>query len=243
MCQDNNQLQEKSVFNTRLVSTVESRLKVPEDLEAALQLLEMRYQPALSLKDQMCVYTNSWADKKDKIGTSVAIVTDENVELICKHKKVSKQKSFDYRKPESLANMIMFVEKFYNKYDYILSFDYILVGKDVITAARSKSSNRINEKERIQSLLVRCKSSNIWSYGIDIKDRKSGVGDMYIQFKGKNGGPDGGLYKYYDVPVSVYRRFIASSSKGHAFWTLLRDQYSYSKLTGDKRGKLPNAIN
>lgn len=90
--------------------------------------------------------------------------------------------------------------------------------------------------------LVRVKSSNLWGIAMNVKDKKDKTGDMIIQFKGKNGGPDG-IYMYFDVPIMVYRRFQSASSKGHYFWQYIRNNYRYRKLTGDRRGKLPNAIN
>ena len=115
----------------------------------------------------------------------------------------------------------------------------ILRGKSlrVITAARDRKSSR-----EISRNLIRVKSSNVWAYGVEIKDNKATEGDVYIQFKGKNGGP-GDIYKYYDVPVSLWRKFIGAPSKGHFFWKYLRNNFLYSKLTGNKIGKLPNAIN
>lgn len=90
--------------------------------------------------------------------------------------------------------------------------------------------------------MVRVKSSNIWSYGVNIKNHGDATGDVLCQFKDSNGGP-GDLYIYYDVPVRVYRRWNSAPSKGHYFWQYIRNNFKYSKLTGDKRGKLSNAIN
>lgn len=90
--------------------------------------------------------------------------------------------------------------------------------------------------------MVRCKSSNVWAYNMNIRNSKSPTGDMLMQFKGKNGGP-GDIYIYYDVPVRLYRRMHTATSKGHFFWQYIRNVFSYSKLTGNKRGVLPNAIN
>lgn len=90
--------------------------------------------------------------------------------------------------------------------------------------------------------MVRVRSSNIWSYKINIKKHGDKYGDVYVQFKGRNGGPDD-IYVYYDVPVKVYRRWVSAPSKGHYFWQYIRNNFQYSKLTGDKRGKLKNAIN
>ena len=90
--------------------------------------------------------------------------------------------------------------------------------------------------------LVRVKSSNVWSRGIEIKDRKAKEGDVYVQFKGKNGGP-GDVYVYYSVPVNTWRRILSYPSAGAAVWKFLRNNFLYSKLTGNKRGVLPNAVN
>jgi len=90
--------------------------------------------------------------------------------------------------------------------------------------------------------LVRVKSSNLWSYGIDIKDRKDKTGNVYVQFKNTNGGP-GDIYQYLDVPVNLWRKWLGSVSKGHFLWAYIRNQFSYRKLTGDRKGKLPNALN
>lgn len=90
--------------------------------------------------------------------------------------------------------------------------------------------------------MVRVKSSNLWSYTLNVKDNKNTTGDLYIQFKGDRGGP-GDVYVYYDVPSQIYRKLVSAPSKGHAFWQLIRNNYRYSKLTGDKRGKLRNAVN
>lgn len=88
----------------------------------------------------------------------------------------------------------------------------------------------------------RVKSSNIWGYYYYKKDRKTRDGYLLIQFKDKNGGK-GDLYIYYDVPFTLYRKLESTSSKGHFFWVYIRNNFQYSKLTGDKRGKLKNAIN
>lgn len=94
--------------------------------------------------------------------------------------------------------------------------------------------------QEIQRKLIRVtNSSNVWAYAYNISEGKN-LGTLYIQFKGKNGGP-GDLYQYYDVPVNVYRKWITAPSKGHFFWANIRDVYLYRKLTGDKRGKLQNA--
>lgn len=110
--------------------------------------------------------------------------------------------------------------------------------RSIFAAKKDRRSSR-----DITQNLVRVKSSNVWSYGVEISNSDVNIGDVYIQFKGKNGGPTGGLYKYYDVPVSLWRKFVSAPSKGHFVWKYLRNNFLYSKLDGDKRGKLPNAVN
>lgn len=99
----------------------------------------------------------------------------------------------------------------------------------------------INTKN-LASDLVRVRSSNVWAYGLNIKDRKDKTGDLVVQFKNRTGGP-GDIYIYYDVPTILYRRWQSAPSKGHFFWVYIRNNYKYAKLTGDRKGKLPNAIN
>ncbi len=99
----------------------------------------------------------------------------------------------------------------------------------------------INTRDLTKNM-VRVRSSNVWAYNIDIKKYGDKVGNVVAQFKNPNGGP-GDIYIYYQVPVNVYNQWVGSRSKGNFFWKNIRNNYSYSKLTSDKKGKLPNAIN
>ena len=90
--------------------------------------------------------------------------------------------------------------------------------------------------------MSRVKSSNVWSIGINVREYGDKTGDVLAQFKDKNGGP-GDIYIYYDIPVKLYRMWVVANSKGHFLWKYIRNNFKYSKLTGDKRGKLPNAVN
>jgi len=87
--------------------------------------------------------------------------------------------------------------------------------------------------------IIRVKSSNIWGYAFQPKDYNKG--NMLIQFKGANGGPDD-IYIYYDVPSKLWQKFVAAPSKGHFMWQHIRNVFKYGKLTGDKRTKLPNGV-
>ena len=111
-----------------------------------------------------------------------------------------------------------------------------------ISSFKQSILSSISSKDITRSM-VRVKSSNVWAYTINVRDRKDKVGDVYVQFKNDYGGK-GDIYVYYNIPITTYRKFVSSSSKGHAVWEYLRNNPGgYSKLTGDKRGKLKNAIN
>lgn len=88
--------------------------------------------------------------------------------------------------------------------------------------------------------MVRVKSSNVWSYAININKYGDKFGDVYVQFKGRDGGP-GDIYVYYDVPIKVYNAWVKAPSKGHYFWQYIRNNFQTAKLTGDKRMKIKNS--
>lgn len=89
--------------------------------------------------------------------------------------------------------------------------------------------------------LVRVKSSNVWAYGINIKRANDRTGDVLTQFKGPGGGP-GDVYIYYDIPIALYRKWHSAPSKGSFHWKYIRNNFRYSKLTGDRRTKLKNGV-
>ena len=90
--------------------------------------------------------------------------------------------------------------------------------------------------------MVRVRSSNMWGYSMNIRKNGDRVGDLLVQFKGKEGGP-GDIYILYDVPITLFRKFVSAPSKGHFYYQHFRNNFYYSKLTGSKKGMLPNAIN
>lgn len=116
---------------------------------------------------------------------------------------------------------------------------------EIIWSSFCNSNDRVAITAAISSRnitkdMVRVKSSNLWAFNINTKDGK--VGDLYVQFKGRNGGP-GEVYVYYNVPMKIYQKFISAPSKGHAFWQYIRGKYTFAKLTGDKRTKLKGGVN
>lgn len=139
-----------------------------------------------------------------------------------------------------LRNVLSAIDAIEETYD---SYMYSILENVAFTAISDRKSilAAINTRNLAQNL-VRCKSSNVWAYGMNIRDKKDKTGDLLMQFKNKNGGPSD-LYIYFDVPVTIYRRLQSAPSVGRFFWQYIRNVYSYSKLSGNKRGVLPNAIN
>lgn len=117
----------------------------------------------------------------------------------------------------------------HNGTDSIFCATYVLAAKN-----KKKNSRQVTDN------MLKVKSSNVWAYAFNIEQGQD-TGELYVQFKNKKGGP-GDIYQYIDFPVRMWRKFVATSSKGHFFWRFIRDRYKYRKLTGDRRGKLPNAI-
>lgn len=146
----------------------------------------------------------------------------------------------DWCKPniKSIDEVIRYIFKIFDFVDIdpIMSACICDPRADMSAVTAAISSRDLSKK------LQRVKSSNLWSYTFDIKNAKDKFGTLLIQFKGTKGGP-GDIYQYFDVPVNLWRRFISAASKGHFFWVYIRNNFNYRKLTGDKRGKLPNAIN
>lgn len=175
---------------------------------------------------------NYWVAKIDS--TVLILKVDEDGKSIILN--AQSDGKTDAKEFESIDDLILELDSYYQDVDLFSAVSILN------TSARANAIEAASNSRDISKNLVRVRSSNIWAYGIDIRDRKSGVGDVYIQFKGKNGGPDD-IYVYFDVPVNLWRKFIAAPSKGHFFWMNIRNNFWYRKLTGDKRTKLKNGIN
>lgn len=165
-------------------------------------------------------------------------------------------KEIDHKQFTVAIRFIDFIEKILDQHDIqsaevvepddMLIYDNGIVVASTILARRSFRQDRHDNSRREKTTtkdfvkkLARVKSSNVWSYAFQPKDDK--VGDMLTQFKAKNGGP-GDIYIYYNVPSRIWQRFVAAPSKGHFFWEFIRNVFTYAKLTGDKKTKLPNGI-
>ncbi len=63
-------------------------------------------------------------------------------------------------------------------------------------------------------------SSMILSAGYDTKESM-----LEIEFS------DGEVWQYFDVPASIWKKFIGSDSKGRSYKKTIKYQYGGSKLT------------
>ncbi len=173
------------------------------------------------------VSDHTWATK---INNSTVFLSLTGNELMLSIEMPSKRT--DVRTFDRLDDLILALDAFYDN-DDIYTSSALTVGQYISAA--------INVRDLAKNL-VRVRSSNVWAYGMNLRDRKDKAGEVLVQFKGSKGGP-GDIYIYYDVPLVVWRKWLSATSKGHYFWQYIRNTYAYSKLTGDKRGKLKNAIN
>ena len=120
------------------------------------------------------------------------------------------------------------------KYNNI--FDFVMID----SRYRQEVTAAINTRD-LTKQLVRVRSSNIWSVGMNVRSRGDRTGDVLVQFKDKDGGA-GDIYIYYDVPITIYRKWTSAPSRGHYFWQNIRNYYKYAKLTGNKKTYLPNGL-
>ena len=140
-----------------------------------------------------------------------------------------------------IGRTIKQIERFWAKYNYHLEVQSSIMTQDEAQPIMAAINTRDLTKN-----IVRVKSSNLWGICVHVRNPDDDFGDLICQFKGGTGdyreGP-GAIYIYYDCPLVLYRRFVSAPSKGHFFWQYIRNTLRYSKLTGDKKGKLPHAVN
>lgn len=212
-----------------------------EDMQDALKLmgfdyLEMNFYRRVDLDGDLVIYAEMYDD------AILVTVYKDNQEI--------KSDTFS-----TALRFIDFIEDILNKYnveysevvepdELIIADNGVMVSASTILAKAFQNKHDTSRRNKTTTQdfvkkLARVKSSNVWSYAFQPKDDK--VGDMLMQFKAKNGGP-GDIYIYYNVPSKIWQRLVASPSKGHAFWALIRNVFTYAKLTGDKRTHLPNGI-
>lgn len=103
--------------------------------------------------------------------------------------------------------------------------------------------------EPILEGMYEVKSSNVHSIGYYHPTTHSGNGDLMVRFlAGKSGHRQGkgALYRYFDVPVSVWESFKKATSTGKAVWTDLRvlgtvsgHQYAYDLEGVGRNQRIP----
>ena len=161
--------------------------------------------------------------------------------IMCPRVWVDYKKVSGLRDTRDVSRLLRGLEKYIVKYSEDGQIFSCVFLSDVKDRNSYTIEAGISTRDMLKNL-VRVKSSNMWGMAINIKKHGDRFGDVIVQFKGRNGGPDD-VYQYFDVPVNLYRKWISATSKGHFFWQYIRDNFKYRKLTGDKRGRLPNAIN
>lgn len=138
-----------------------------------------------------------------------------------------------------LSEKILELQDRSNRFEY---FETLPDGTMRVCNTSSIFAKKDKRKSKdVTDAMQRVKSSNVWAYAYNIESGEN-IGTLYVQFKNIKGGP-GDIYEYIAVPLKAWRKFITAPSKGHYFWKAIRNKFKYRKLTGDKKGKLPNAVN
>jgi hypothetical protein len=78
-------------------------------------------------------------------------------------------------------------------------------------------------------VLMPVKSSNVYAIGYSIRDQQ-----LFVQFRmaGTERPSPGAMYRYDNVPITVWRRFKEARSKGHFLAVHVKGTYWYMKWTG-----------
>lgn len=221
-----------------------------EDMKDALKLmgfdyLEMNFYRRVELDGDLVIYAEMYDD-------AVLVTVYENNQEVSSNQFTAPTRFIDFVE-DTLRQYNIETAEIVEPDELVIADNGIitastndtLVAATVSIAAKSFQNRHDNSRKNKTTTqdfvkkLARVKSSNVWSYAFQPKDDR--VGDMLMQFKAKNGGP-GDIYIYYNVPSKIWQRLVAAPSKGHAFWTLIRNVFTYAKLTGDKRTKLANGI-
>jgi hypothetical protein len=81
--------------------------------------------------------------------------------------------------------------------------------------------------KNIPALIEVKESSNVMSMSYD-----SGTYMLYVMYRPRPTDTEGVLYRYVNVPISMWRRLQRTPSKGTFMWTNIKDRFNYSKWTG-----------
>lgn len=217
---DSSEKIEKFINDHEIESATLSEI-VPTELTEVFNFLKVFYGFAVEDEDMI---------KKEIDGSIISVLkTDEGITVTCDNQS----EIFT-----DASELVSFFDNLMRSFHFeVLSsedIEYAMSGRSIVLAS-------ISSRELTKNL-VRVRSSNVWAYCINIKNRKDKTGDVLVQFKGPKGGP-GDIYIYYSVPINIWRKIIGSPSAGHAVWQYLRGRYTYAKLTGDKKTKMRGGIN
>lgn len=69
--------------------------------------------------------------------------------------------------------------------------------------------------------MIKVESSNVIAVGHDGKD-------LYVEYPA-------GVYKYNDVPVTIYEKLLKAPSKGRFMNEEIRNNYEYTRIPGNKK--------
>ena len=196
-----------------------------EDFIEAMNLLGFKHE-----------FDNTWLFENDNLTARMMYYRDGVVQTYWTGSTHSRIKPSP---PDTsdISKLVANFEKMLKKYgdtDLIeatfLPVDY----RDKIEAAKSSRD--------LANLIQRTRSSNIWGFGFNVTDDTGeGSGDLVMQFREPNGG-GGAIYQYFDVPIRLYRNLLRAPSKGAFFWKHIRNNFTYRKLTGDRKTKLAHGI-
>jgi hypothetical protein len=95
-----------------------------------------------------------------------------------------------------------------------------------------------NEQFFVDGGVLTMASSNveeIW-YGCPGCENNDSQEVLYVRFK------NGGIYKYFDVPLGVVIKFVETASPGRFVWNELRGVYSYQKIGMTAPRPKPNVV-
>ena len=212
-----------------------------EDMKDALNLmgfdyLEMNFYRRVELDGDLVMYAELYDD-------AVLITVYKDNQEVSNDQFTSAIRFIDYIE-EILAQYDISTGDIVDPDDLLMADTGIVTASSRVLAKSFQNRHDTSKRNKTTTQdfvkkLSRVKSSNVWSYAFQPKDDQ--FGDMLMQFKRKDGGP-GDIYIYYNVPNKIWQRLVAAPSKGHAFWALIRNVFTYAKLTGDKQTKLPNGI-
>lgn len=112
---------------------------------------------------------------------------------------------------------------------------------DRVTGVVQGKELTATERFLLEGRTLTTQSSNVEEFTWRVTDPARELGDLYVLFKPKEGGGEGGLYRYEGIPLDLAVRFVESDSPGRFVWHFLREgKRPYkSKYNGRRVGSMP----